>query len=66
MNSPVVTVAGGKRSPWLRAPLLVAAGFVFAIALGSWLLSRDAAVVAGHVPLTWTRALFMEIGRAHV
>ncbi len=59
MNSPVVTVAGGKRSPWLRAPLLVAAGFVFAIALGSWLLSRDAAVVAGHVPLTWTRALFM-------
>lgn len=59
MNNPVITVAGGKRSPWLRAPLLVAAGFVLAIVAGAVLLGTQAAVVAGHPALSWTQALFM-------
>ncbi|HEX5053991.1 MAG TPA: potassium transporter TrkG [Planctomycetota bacterium] len=59
MNRPVFTVAGGKRNPWLRAPLVVALGFVLAILVGSWLLCLSASVVPSHRALSWPQALFM-------
>lgn len=59
LNKPVFTVAGGQRSRWLRAPLLVALGFVVVIAIGSALLALPAAVAATRAPLNWSDALFM-------
>lgn len=59
MAQPILTVPGGRRNPWLRAPLLVAIGFVLAIAAGTVLLHLEGAVAAGRAPLTWSQALFM-------
>lgn len=54
----ISTQAGGQRNPWLRAPVLVALGFLLAILAGAALLSAPAAVVPGHAPLRPLQALF--------
>ncbi|MEO6597338.1 MAG: potassium transporter TrkG [Planctomycetota bacterium] len=59
MNTSLLTVPGGARNPWLRAPLLVALGFALAIVAGSLLLCLPAAVVANRPSLTLSQALFM-------
>ncbi|RMH02102.1 MAG: TrkH family potassium uptake protein [Planctomycetota bacterium] len=57
---------GGRRSPWLRAPVLVALGFVALILVGTVLLGLPQAVVAGHPPLTLVQALFTATSAACV
>ncbi len=49
---------GGRRSAWLRAPVLVTSGFVAAILVGTIVLGLPQAVVAGRAPLNLLEALF--------
>ncbi|KAA3607088.1 MAG: Trk family potassium uptake protein [Planctomycetota bacterium] len=61
MAKPLLMQAGGKRNPWLRAPVQITFSFVVLIYLGTWLLSLPIASADPQSPLLFRQAFFTSV-----